>query len=425
MARELKDAPESRPDKYIRMIMSRGWGTGSKSLQRLDSLKGAIARDRLAEDAKNLAAPGSANKSLVRNYARLEELIDHAMMDGLPNNQPLKDAIAFSRELNKIYHKSELGPLLSKERGGAERIPAGQTVEHLLGQYEGLKAVTATGRRALIADTDSAVRQIYQEIAMADPKKGIKFVQANEREIRTLTGASADLQQSATRLSDALAREKLVGQSALQRFTKMDPQVGISRVWTDKNPAYVASGILARLRGDTDAVKGFRTGILNELLSRTQGGNLVEMAKAVKDPKIDRLLKTVLEPDSYARLNKIVDLGAELAGGNSQMLLRRIPFRGTVGIALAGRFFGALIGRELGVSTLQGQSVLANAGQKMVERVFKNIDPQTLFAKALTDPKWERLLELRVNPEPKGLRRLARYVAMLTGAFEGATQEDE
>lgn len=456
---DLRDLDNQRPDAMIDRVIQtvrlrQEEGSGKivaprPTLQKLRDLQSQIGTAITEERAKDAPREG-----MVRNLARLSDLIDDAIVNAFPNNTSIQQARAMSKRHNDLFSRGPVDAILSKRRSGDFRVPQADAVDSLLTRTDGLAALKAVQdgivgypkqnfvARATQAERDTldqmvksatdAIRSSFREAADQGPQKAVAFSQRNEDQIKALGGVAGELQFAAQKISAALDAKKGINASALNRFAQFDGEKAVQNIFAQKDPAGTARQLMVSFRGDPDALEGLRNQVLKEFIYNKAGTNPNVMAKMLKEPRIERLMEAVLKPDQINRLNRMVNTAVRIGAENEEGIRSffKAPFR------TSGRLIGAQIGRKLAPGTLQGPSLISNAVGKWAERTLQGTDPTDLLAQAVLDPQWEAMLYSRIPQTTQemqtAIKTYRRIFAGLNSAeqramkrFEGENGNDE
>jgi len=437
--RELADSDNVRPDDMIDKIwnlvkLRQDPTTGQitappkQTVQKFRDLQSQIGTAITEERARDAPREG-----MVRNLARLSEMIDDHIAAMLPNNTTIEQARQMSKRHNDLFSRGPINDILSKRRTGDFRVPVADSVDTLLQKTDGLAALKAVqegvssypripttrflpaaqrGRlvattpqedaqlQELVRSAEDSIRASFREAAEAGPQKAVAYSQKNEEAIKALANVAGELNWAAQKVSVALAEQKSIRASALARFAETSPEKAVQNIFAQKDPAGVARQLMVSFRGDPDALEGLRNQILNELIFNKAKTNPNVIQKMMQEPRIQNLLEATLSNDQWNRLKKMVDtavrVGVEDETGFRSLL--KAPFR------TAGRIAGAMIGRRIAPGTLQGPSIFSRSFGSYMEQTLGGTEPRDLLAQAVLDPHWERLLYSRIPTTTRDMK---------------------
>jgi hypothetical protein len=431
LKRDLVDLDNQRPDTMIDKLwnmvkLRQDPDTGKilappkQTIQKLRDFQSQIGTAITEERARDAPREG-----MVRNLARLSDIVDAHITRMLPNNTSIEQARQMSKRHNDLFSRGPINDILSKRRTGDFRVPVADSIDSLLQKTDGLAALKAVqegvssypripttrfqpaamrGRltattpaedatlNELVKSAEDSIRASFREAAEAGPQKAVAYSQRNEDAIKALSRVAGELNWAAQRVAAALDEKKAIQASALARFAETSPEKAVQNLFTQKDPAAVARQLMVSFRGDPDALEGLRNQILNELIFNKAKTNPNVIDRMMKEPGIENLLQATLSSDQWQRLRNMVNtavrLGVEDETGFKSLL--KAPFR------TVGRIGGAMIGRKIAPGTLQGPSIFSNSLGKFMENTLGGTYPQDLLAQAVLDPHWERLLYSRI-----------------------------
>jgi hypothetical protein len=438
MRRELVDSDNVRPDTMLDKVMDvvrlrQEPGSGKfvapkPTIQKLRDLQSQIGTAITEERARDAPREG-----MVRNLARLSEVIDENIAKQLPNNTTIEQARQMSKRHNDLFSRGPINDILSKRRTGDFRVPVADSVDTLLQKTDGLAALKAVqegvstypripttrflpaaqrGRlvavtpqeeatlNQLVKSAEDSIRASFREAAEAGPEKAVAYSQKNEDAIKALANVAGELNFAAQKVAAVLAEKKAIQSSALARFAETSPEKAVQNIFAQKDPAAVARQLMISFRGDPDAIEGLRNQILNELIFNKAKANPVLVQRMMKEPRTQNLLEATLSNDQWNRLKKMTDtavrVGVEDETGWRTAL--KSPFK------TLGQFIGAAAGRKLNTGTIQVPGIFSKRFGAIMERSLGGTDPQDLLAQAVLDPHWERLLYSRVPTNSRDMR---------------------
>jgi hypothetical protein len=451
MAVELKDTPSSTPTDFMEKLSTltqpmRDPATGRmvKSLptvKRLRDERGSIRRARLEEQAK--VAP---NDGLIRNYNRLESMIDDAITTALPDDVTVQQARNMSIKYHDIFSRGPIADMFARRKRGDMSVQPGQTMDNLMGKFGGLDSLleisgkltkqtapwsgigppplaTTAGERGVlnqsVIDAENSIRTMFRESTDAGGAEGgIKFFRKNESTIKPLARVYAELQSVTDRLVDNLEAQKVIQKSALAKFTQQEPQYAIRQIYTSPDPAAKVKELIGTLGKNDDALAGFRNGLVDHVLTQAKGDGL-KMKEILSTPRYQDMLREALTTEQYARLNRVVDIAFRIGRGDEKDLRKAFMPSATI----ISRIIGAAIGRKM-TNTLQGPAIISRAFQKSAERWLRITPPNDLMVKAIEDPRWESLLLMREPRSTREMRAIAHRVRRVVAYTEAMRQHE-
>ena len=134
------------------------------------------------------------------------------------------------------------------------------------------------------------------------------------------------------------------------------------------------------------------------------------------------MLSEALGFEDMKRLERMVRAGKDIADKAAGVSSRTM-------LGLFMRFETAELSRRfLGASTIQATGAAATTGQWAANSLTSVAPAKDVFTKAITDPKWERILYSRVPETLKDMQRTQEQMKALIGGFRagiGGPQERE
>lgn len=361
---------------------------------------------------------GGGNAAAIRNYNILEDAVLQQIEDGTTGNMAVKQALAISREFNSLFRQGPIGQILARQRGqGEPKVPYNQTAEKLMNIPGGMESVVRLGRpESVTKAAQDAVRQMFREEA-GDAPSALKWIKDHSKDVEALTKVHSELEDTGRVIQEAVNAENKLTSSAVFKMSKMDPQTLIDRVWTNPNPAQIAKELVPALAKNPRALAGWQQGHIRKLLSKAsdKDGNIdvVKVGQLLKDPKIDRMLQVAFRnnPERYERIYRLVDISnAILRGDEKSARSMAMKTPGIRALVVTGRVAGSWLFRKAGLHTIQATQQGANVGESVLRKIWTRfmgnvlMQPDELFARALTDPRYERLLLMRAPADTRSLR---------------------
>lgn len=455
LQKELSDTPSQAPTEFLERLKElsspkRDPDTGRmmKALPTVKRLRDFRAEVRLARKREEgLENQGiTPNYGLVRNYNKVENLIDDAIEAALPGDVTIPQARRVSTIYHDLFSRGGVADVLARRARGDNSIPPGTTVEELMSRFGGIEellairdklvyvrkpggagfAVSPDERKNLqgmVTEAENSVRAMFRQYA---DENGIenapKFIDKHNTTIKALGKVHAELTQVGEEIKAVMAQEKVFRNSALNRYIASDSEKAIDKVWTGPNPAKTAKELVSTFQKDPDAIGGFKAGIIDRFL-KTVKNDPNKARDLLFSSRYGDLMRNTLDPSEYSRLQKIVEVTYRIHGGDEKILRHSM----LPGATIMARLIGASVGRQMshitgGSGTLQGPSIMSNAFKQSIEKVFRSTDPGEMLTNAVLDPKWERLLLTREPTTTHQARRLMIQMRRTAGAIEGLRQ---
>lgn len=397
------------------------------TLDDLINLRSDLLRD--AANARRGGADTPANPKRARYLNRLaqgvQENIDAATR-GTPAEAGIQAANRFANQYYSMFERGIVGRTYTPTTGRREGATTDEGLaEKMLqtGRNRGQDAFAQLqrmdtpvpvgfGNYNTLQAAEQAVRAIFRQAAEAHPLGAEKWYAANRRTIGSMAQTAYDLEQTSRRLSQIHEIERNLGRDAISRFIGPDPQNAYARLFSAADPAADARRIMMSVGTDADALRGFRAGVTEQLLFATQGQGSA-LKGLFSQPKIDRMLREVLDPAEYRRLGRIAELGARMEAGEKTLGGRWT----TSGLPILARIMGAQAGTTIahmvGRGNIQTPAIVSGIMRNWVTDALGGIPPHELVTRAILDPRWERILMGKVPQTTAEAKTFTRTVRRL------------
>lgn len=457
LGNELRDVENQRPDTLMEKILevtlpkrlpNGQMQTSLVSVQKLRDLQSQIGTAITEERARDAPREG-----MVRNMARLSDMIDENIARQLPNDTSIEQARQMSKRHNDLFSRGPINDILSKRRTGDFRINPSDNIDSLMQKTDGLAALKAVQEGVstypriptnkfrpgsyyrnphavtpaekaqldqLIKSAEDSIRTSFREAVDAKgPKGGVAYSVKNEEAIKALSKVSGELAQAAMNVANALAEKKTIDASALARFAQTSPDKAVKNLFAQRDPADVARRLMISFRGDEDALSGLQNQVLKEFIYEKGKTNPNLMQRMMEDPRIENLLQAVLSNDQWGRLKRIVDTGVRVGVEDEAGLkaFLRSPAK------TSGRILGAYIGRKLNTGTIQTPGIISKAAGNYAERLFGATEPSDLLAQAVIDPHWEQILYSRIPTTTREIQTATKHYRRMFAAINSSFQQ--
>lgn len=452
---ELRDYDNTRPDAIIdKLIVETAPQRAPTGLFKATQMTIAKMRDYQGQVGTAMTeerAKDAPREGYIRNLARIADMIDSHVAAMLPNDTSIEQARQMSKRHNDLFSRGPINDILSKRRTGDFRVPQADSIDSLLQKTDGLAALKAvqdgvstypripTNRfrsanyysnpfavtpaekaqlDELVKSAQDSIRASFREAADQGPEKAVAFSIKNEEAIKALGNVAGELSFAAQKVATALAEKKAITSSALARYAETSPDKAIANIFAQKDPSGTAHQLMIRFRSDPDALEGLRNETLKHFIYNIGKTNPNIMQKMLQEPRYQNLLETVLAPDQYARLTRMVNTAVRLGLEDATSLRQAFasPAR------TFGRIVGAKIGRMLNTGTIQTPGIISKATGDFVERRFGTTDPADMLAQAVLDPTWESLLYSRIPTTTRDMKaaevKYRRLFAGINSSFQ-------
>lgn len=450
MKLELRDKPSTIPTKFMDELKDLSMpvrgpdGKMQKSLpsiERLRDIRNEIRQARLTEQAKD--APYDA---LIANYNRLESIIDNGIANAYPKDVALQQARNMSIKLHDMFDRSNLGALFARRRSGQFYILPEQSIEKLLPRFKGLQDLTDMTRKMvylqkpggkgfavtkaerdeinmLRSDAENSVRAMFQDQAnQFGPEKAAKWFAANEKNIKPLANATADLDFASRKIITNLQYKAMLEKSELSRFTQRDPDIAIKRIFNNPtNPAKASHEFLQTIKGSPEALAAYEKGLIKQFFIQAKFDPL-KAKELLGVPRIRDMMQEALRPHAYQRFYNIVNYSYALTQGESKSFVQKLSPVLMLGSRVLGAQSGHIVARLTGGGTIQTASIFSEAAKRTMANLLKWTDPQDLMVNAIVDPKWESVLHNRMFSNVFEMKRSLKLMRRVLGLIEGERQ---
>lgn len=454
-------------------LMNLAEGGGIPTIEKLLATRKDVLRARLFEEAKRRKGE-PVNEGLIRSYIQMEETILDSIKAQYPKDKTIEMALQVSRAFHKRFTDGPVGRVLSGT-WRADTVADTNSVDYLM-RNSGIMDIDETGRstavpgtvqvlnqfpygsqvsknmmardyREIAEEMDLALRAQFAEMAKQDPKRAQEWYDKFRKSIEPLAKLQSDIELTLDNVTMFLDQQARMNASALAKAGQGDPQQAIKTVW-DFDPVPGKRGgvstaqqqnrnVMARFAGNEDALNAWKNFQVSELFRRSRG-SAVRMQAILDDPNWGPMLRDTLSSGEWTRLERIVTIGRRLEMGDER-LLRGMARKGSANLLAA--FFGAATGRHIsalmgarGTIQIPGKaaSFTQNAVMAALERWGYGAGIDNLIARAVMDPKWERLLMRQVPRDTKEAlamrnqwRRMMGVEAGIETGVEGLKQRAE
>lgn len=440
--------------------------TRIKDLRALQSKLRQVARNARSGDKKNL------------NKARIADEIANTIADDLANVRAgteaadqIAIAVEFSRDLNQRLGSGTMAKILGRKATGAERVPAGLTLEESIGITgpktresldELLKAFDspeAPSSALLIDASEDFIRTNFLRDSVRGGELNVRaahrFLLKNEEILKRLpnvrrqiedaieSGNSLELIQSQQklRLDDVKISKAtmLINKGPVETFKQISKLQPFNQTSETKR-------LVNQMAGDEtgEALQGLRAGFMEFLFSKArksardvQGRRFIS-GFALKEAaeESSKAMKVLFSPEELKRIEIITN---DLIKLEKRIVSKAAP-EGIIGdragtvtrilSQISGARFGAFVSRKVGGGGIQIPAVFSAQFRKLTEAGVK--DPgRRLLRDAINDEElFKELLQSTVQKggtelTEKASRRLNIWTATVLAEFGGAFDEEQ
>lgn len=275
-------------------------------------------RSRLLDDAAAARKAGQRNKARILSELasgrKLDDgtIVANGLLQDLEKTGDLaKNASSFSNHLNDRFTRGSVGKMLGHEADRGLRVDPSETLEFIDAGKDIGRANQLTELMEASPDARPAVEQ-YLRLAFTrqatdggqiNPTAAAQYLRKyNESlalfpELRTEISGAIAASEAAGRAAGRQSRvAKALGNQRQSRAALyLDGRVGEEwrRVLNADDPATAAKDLLRQVRADPEAVQGMKQGFVEELLRRSQTGEVDEAGEFITSGK--RFRKMLVE----------------------------------------------------------------------------------------------------------------------------------
>lgn len=404
-----------------------GGQAGQENLVAKEVTAGEIQAFRadLLDAARSNGAGPNPSRRMVRNL----NILADAALDSMKavDEEVIDAARATSRRLNELFFRGPVGRVMRRTTAGESAVEEEAAAQTLLRRPAGFRQIGPIakefGSQEVEGLTRDSIRALFRVAAEQGGQSAQLWLRRNASAVDSFADEAIKLQGIADNLAAAHATKAATEKGALARFASQDPEIGIRRVFSSANPAQTAREIITKINSDPEAVSGFRSEILAELF-RLNGFSAVKLKADLDAGKTRRLIEAALPDDMFARLKNIVNTAAKVETGTARVPGVAVPILGPI-LGLTARFIGAGLGRRVaaiggGQATIQQTGAAATFSKTFMERITGKINPAEAFARAVSDPEFERLMLTAMPVTAKEVTALSRSLRALISAEAAA-----
>lgn len=412
----------------------------------------------LRQEARNARAGDTPN----RNRARLADSIADALLDDMSAaggaSQPLRDALAFSRQLHERFTRGSVGRVLGNERTGGDRVADIQTLDATVGRpgragavgYDELaRALAGEGQQTPQAVRDYTLSR-FRDAAVRDDglraSQAATFLRSNEDTLARMPDVQRRIADAlmatgrAERTADTMAARTtgIERRSAASTLTGSRYGEEIGAVLRSQNPRETAAQLVRQARRDTtgEASRGLKSAVVDDLLTSARTGRFDDadmpvmsgraLRSRLEDRKFGAVAGEILTPEEMGRVRRIADEFSRL-----ETMGGRLPDVGPIMgdqpnsiISYLARVMAAKHGAALGGGTsgasLQTASLASRKMQRLLERLT-NDKAEQLIIQAVSGDKelFDALLRPMGQLSKQKETRLIEAMTGIIGSEEG------
>lgn len=387
---------------------------------------------------------GEASDSEIRNLSMLQDAVTNLMVKEYPLKKELRAARDYTKWVHETFTRGPLGRFTGREVGTSQQAAAspGVRAQTLVKDPRAggkiAEAAQSLANPQMVQEAEAYVQSAIQDLAAQAPFKmplnadpnAVSAAQAQaasrymarpevQRFVKNFPAAEAKLREANDGLREALATQKTIERSAFSKLADSDPETFVGKLFNDPKKAQSTEEVVARLAEDPKALKGFRNEILGQLFDR--GKSVKAIGDLLKSRDIGTMVYKALGWEQSKRLNELVAAGIEQENKWTQ--------RGGLGVSsIFGRLFGSEMMAKMGKPGQGGnivrQSIGAKLGDRAAQWMMGGMPPREIFARAVLDPQWERVLFSRSPRTLEDINHSADMLRRTIGAIgAGSTTE--
>lgn len=438
--RALRDRISSRAKDFLDPTSNRRF-QDEESVREVHGLYSALREEeRIARAAGNL------------NEARITGRLAESLMDDLQSapslvsegDNPLRNAIDYSRTLNETFRRGAPGRILSRDAQGGQRVPDELTLDASVGRGGIAGAVAAdevltAARNA--PNAEAAMREYllnrFNSSVVRNgsivPERARQWLTANaelmdrfptlRRDIEAAANARTAAEATATRLGQRVASLRDPKVSAAAAFLRADPYEEIRAIQRMSNPRTAAAQIMRQASKDEtgDAAAGIKSAFLDELTARAKSNVFDDkgfpllsaraMEKELADRKFGGMAREILSGDEMDRLRRVI---SELRKFETARSARGVPEGRLLNdapnnvLSFIARTLAARSGAKLGSGASGASLLTANFATRRMQAMLDS----------LTNDRAEALLRQAISGDRELFMSLLLPPSAITKAHE-------
>lgn len=443
------DMPRAQRDNIpakARAFLEEGGNQTFRSRETVNEMHGLYSA--LREESRIARAANEANR------ARIADALSDALLEDLGAvsgaQGPLREALDFSRELNRTFRQGNVGRVLGSERTGGASVMPELTLDSTVGRG-GVRGAVAMDEISRATGQTSPALSDYMQSRFADtairgdqlsPERAQSFIRQNADALdrlgplRDRIRAAIMGTDDATRTGARMAtRQTAVEGSAAARFAGANPGSEIQTVLRSPNPRQTAAQLMRQARRDPtgQARLGLKGALLDDLMISArmrqfdEAGQPMISGRALRarlaDEAYGGVASEILSPDEMSRMRRIAD-----EFGRLETMQGRLPDVGPIMgdqpnsiVAYLARVMAARSGAAMGAGTsgasLQTASMASNRMQRILQSLT-NDKAEQLIIRAVSGDR--ELFDALLQPASQLTRRQESRVIEALGGTAGA-----
>ena len=436
-------------------------GKSAPKTEKLSELQGL--RSKLLEESRQAKADGKFNKARIHDNLADAVLEDLGAVSGRVQGeigQTIRDALDFSRKLNKKFTQGEIGKILGSAKQGGARVAPELTLNKLIGtggvkgDLGAKKLLEAADSPELRESVEDFLKEKLEKVAIKDgvvnPKAARKFMKENNDVLNrfpALKKSIGELEESTEKFLSQSKRAKTIQSSLvseskneISKFINAPIEKEFDVIVNSRNPSKFAGDLVARAAKDKTgaAQQGLKASAIDFAIGKSlkdgdiSGKALLNLVN--KNKGVNQALSAVL---SSREMQKIRQIGSEykafqaLSTKNVGGLLNDLPANLVeTPIRVLALRTGAKFGKGTSGASLFTANMFSQKAKKYVEK-FTNDKARQLIVQAVSPGGDELMKTLLMNTttKPARVKAARRLEAWLLGPglrlLEDDRQESE
>jgi hypothetical protein len=230
-------------------------------------------------------------------------------------------------------------------------------------------------------------------------KAAQQFSQRVKGQIDQFARADTQLRDTAVAVKDHLTDRDALLKSAFNKYAQReDPESAIRVITQSPKPQTDARDMMRRMAGDRDAQEGFKKLLLESML-KDGGTNFTQREATWNTTKWKQIANEVFTVGEKERIDRLLAVGRRIEGGDMTTAKKWWRLTALMGTTIAATHLGGVVAglAAFGGSHAYGAlAIPALFKRHLVGRLQKSwsdsLDPNKLFAQAMTDPHFEMLM---------------------------------
>lgn len=361
----------------------------------------------LRQEARAARAGDTPNANRARLADRLADSLLEDMNTVSGASAPLREALTFSREVNRTFRQGSVGRVIGSERTGADRVPAEMTLDATIGRpgarggvgmdemaqalgprdASGPMRDYVLGRFDDAAVRDGALRQGSAESFMRSNRDVLERMPQTRDAIGDAMVAGRAAERTDALMGSRAAAIQNPRQSAAARMMGARPGEELRAILQANDPRATAAQLVRQARRDDSgrALAGLKGAVLDDLIAGARTGQFDEAGEVglsgraimarLSDPQFSGVAGEILNPAELTRAQRIAE---ELR--RVETMQGRLPGVGPIMgdepnsmVAYLARVVAARSGARMGQGTSGASLQTAQMASARMQRVLNQL----------------------------------------------------